>query len=187
VRDVIVAELDSPDRAIETARCLRALGYSRYARVEAYTPFPLPELDDALAIGRTRIPYLVLLAAIAGASLSLLIQWWTNAFDYPLNVGGRPLSSLPTNVPIVFETTVLFAGITAFVSVLLGGRLPRLHHPVFDLPGFERTSIDRFWIVIGDPLLPDEHLRDEELTVLNSELARLGARVFQARIERDAP
>jgi hypothetical protein len=194
MREVLVAELDSPEGVVAAARRVRALGYSR---VEAYTPFPIPELDDALAIRRTRIPILVLLAGFTGAGLALLIQWWTNAFDYPLEVGARPPFSLPADVPIVFETTVLLASITAFAAVLLAARLPRLHDPLFDLPGFERTRIDRFWIVIADAFFmtsdiaeaEDEHraevlrtIQKDELRKLVGSLEELGAVVTHSAI-----
>jgi hypothetical protein len=177
--DVLIAELESPAGAVATARRVRELGYRR---VEAYTPFPIPDLDVALDIPRTKIPWLVLVGGLTGCGLALLIQWWTNAWDYPLNVGGRPLGSYPAWVPIIFETTVLLASFTAFGACLLASKLPRLAHPIFDLPGFERTSIDRFWIVIGDAFAADEDVRAEELATLRRELSRLGANVIQARL-----
>ena len=178
--DVLVAEVDSPERAIVAALRARELGY---ARLEAYTPFPIAELDSALGIRRPRLQLVVLGAGITGAALALLIQWWTNAVDYPLDVGGRPLFSIPTDIPIVFETTVLFAALAAFVSVFLAGRLPRLHDPVFDLPGFERTSVDRFWIVVGDAFSGADDTREEEVAELTRELERVGATVIRGRIE----
>ena len=184
MRDVLVAELDSPERAVVTALRARELGY---VRLEAYTPFPIAALDAALDIPRTRIPVVVLGAGLTGAAVALGIQWWTNAVDYPLDVGGRPLFSIPADIPIVFETTVLFAALAAFASVLLAGRLPRLHHPIFDLPGFERTSVDRFWVVIGDAFTGADDTREDEVAELTSELEHLGARVIRARVERDRP
>lgn len=179
MRDVLIAELESADRAVTVARRVRELGY---ASVEAYTPFPIPELDDALGIPRTKIPWLVLGAGLSGAGLALLIQWWCNAIDYPIDVGGRPLGSYPAWVPIVFETTVLLASFTAFGAPLLASKLPRLVHPVFDLPGFERTSIDRFWILIADAYVAEEDVREEELATLREELTRLGAVVIHGRL-----
>jgi hypothetical protein len=191
--DIIVAELDTPEAVVEAARRVRALGYTG---VEAYTPFPIPELDDALAIPRTRLPYFVLAAGIFGAAIALLIQWWTNAIDYPIDVGGRPRFSIPTAVPIVFETTVLVAGIAAFCAVLVRARLPRLHDPLFDLPGFDRTSIDRFWVIVHDrsdevmterrlPLLApaDSSQPSDGLESLCAELQEIGAIVTRSRIE----
>jgi hypothetical protein len=145
--DIVVAELTLPQPAVEAARRAYALGYRK---IEAYTPFVIPELDDVLAIRRTRSPWLVLGGGLTGIAAALGIQWWTNAVDYPLDVGGRPRFSLPTDVPIVFEIAILFAAFAAFFAVLFGSRLPRLHDPMFDVPGFERTSVDRFWIVISD-------------------------------------
>ncbi len=184
MREVLVAELDSPARAIATAKRVRELGY---IRLEAFTPFPVPDLDPVLEIRRTKIPFIVLAAGLAGAAAALLVQWWTNAFDYPINVGGRPLFSIPSDVPIVFEMTVLSAAFGAFASVLLAAKLPRLHDPIFDLPGFERTSVDRFWIVIGDAFSGAEDVRDEELTELLVELGHLGATVIRGRIGGEHP
>ncbi len=168
----VVAEFDTPEAVVEAAARLRALGY---AKLEAYTPFPIPALERALAVRRTRLPLLVFIAGAIGASLSYLILWFTNAHDYRLNVGGRPFNSIPADIPIMFETTVLFAAGAAFFSALLLSGLPRLHHDVFALEGFERTTLDRFWITIGDvhALRADE--AEAELATLRSELARLGA------------
>lgn len=114
---------------------------------------------------RTRPPWLVFGAGAAGAALGRLVLWWTNARDYPLDVGGRPLDSVPTDVPIMFELTVLFAALAAFGSALALSGLPRLHHPLFELEGFERTAVDRFWILVDTT--------SEEIAWLASELADL--------------
>ena len=92
------------------------------------------------------------------------------AVDYRLDVGARPFDSIPSDVPIMFETTVLLAGLTAFFGALLLSGLPRLHHPVFELEGFERTTIDRFWIAVGEP--------GERGVELRAELEALGAAVI---------
>lgn len=177
--EVLIAELDSPESAIGVARCVRRLGYRR---VEAFTPFPIPALDEALEIPRTKLPYVVLAAGLSGLGIALLIEWWTNAFDYPLDVGGRPLGSYPAWVPIIFETTVLVASLTAFATVILLSRLPRLHNPLFDLPGFQRTSIDRFWILIGDAYSAAGDVRDEEVALLRRELTAFGAVIIRGRL-----
>src|SRR4051794_2861047 len=98
--DPVIAEFTTPYAVIRAAKRVRELGY---VQLEAYTPFPMPELESALAIRRTRIPVLVFVAGLAGATLAYLLLWWTNAHDYPLNVGGRPFNSVPTHVPIMFE------------------------------------------------------------------------------------
>lgn len=141
----LVAEFSSPDAAVTAARELRALGYTR---LDALSPYPVPELEGPLGIRRTTIPVAVFTAGALGCAFAYLVVWYCNAYDYPLNVGGRPLDSLPASIPLMFESTVLLAGLTAFVAVFALSGLPRLHLPVMELPGFEETSLDRFWLVI---------------------------------------
>lgn len=160
--DPVVVELASAEAAVQAARRLRKLGYER---LDALTPFPIPELEGALGVRRSRLPLLVLGAGLAGAALAFLVIWWTNARDYPIDVGGRPLDSLPTDVPIMFELMVLSAALAAFGSALVLSGLPRLHHPLFEVEGFERTSVDRFWILV--------EAAAEEIPSLSSELADL--------------
>lgn len=140
----IFCEFASADEAIAAATLLRARGIDR---LEAYMPYGVPELE-ALSGKRSRIPLAVLIGGVVGGLLAFGIIYYCNAYDYPLDVGGRPLNSLPADIPIIFETVVLFASLTAFFGVLLRSGLPRLAHPLFDLDGFEQVSIDRFWIGI---------------------------------------
>jgi hypothetical protein len=94
------------------------------------------------------VAWLVLIAGTAGACTGILMQWWMNAVDYPLNVAGKPLFSLPAQIPIAFELTVLFAAVAAFVGMFAFNRLPRFHHPVFGSGRFRRATADRFFIAI---------------------------------------
>src|SRR5262245_40564046 len=138
-----VAEFEDGEQAAIGAEYLAVHG----ARlVDAYSPYPVPRLEEVLGIRRTSIPRWVFIAGFLGTCTAYLIIWATNALDYPINVGGRPMNSVPANIPIMFETTVLFAGIAAFLLVLFMSGLPRLYHPVFELESFERTSIDRVWV-----------------------------------------
>jgi hypothetical protein len=162
----VLAVFDSADLVVAAARRARELGHRA---VEAYTPFPIAELDEALALGRTKVRWLALAVAFAAGALALFVVHWTNAVDYPLNVGGRPLDSLPADVPIVFESVVLLTALAAFAGVLVGSGLPRLHHPVFEIEGFERTTIDRFWLVVADAETAGER------TLVERELVRMGA------------
>jgi hypothetical protein len=142
------AEFETGALALAAARDLRARGY---AELEAFTPYPMPELEQVLGLKRPRLlPALVLAAACTGASLAFLLMWWTAARSYPLNVGGRPLNSFVTDIPIMFESAVLSAAITAFLGTLFFSGMPRLHHPLDSIPGFARASIDRFWIGVPD-------------------------------------
>lgn len=151
----MLAEFESPEaieRAVET---LRALGY---ARMEAYTPHPMPQLEAKLGIPRSWTPRVVLAGGAFGAVFAFLVQYWLNGVDYPLNVGGRPLLSAPAFIPITFETTVLFASLTAFVTWLVVSRLPTLDDPILAVAGFTSVSIDRFWLAISasDPAFDPE-------------------------------
>jgi len=141
-----MAEFAAVDELLPAAKGLRELGYRD---LEFYSPFPLPGADELLGLRRPRLPRAVLAAGLAGAVLAVAVQWFTNAWDYPLNVGGRPLLSLPAWVPITFETTILSAAFAAFFGVLVAAGLPRFWHPVFEIDDFRRTTADRFWIGIG--------------------------------------
>jgi len=171
VADPVVIEMDSADGVLAAATRLRELGYTS---LEAYTPFPMPELDEVLEVPRTKLPWIVLFAGGSGTLLAFLVIWWTNGIDYPIDVGGRPLNSFPTDIPIMFETTVLLASLTAFGAALVLSGLPRLHHRVFEMEGFERTTIDRFWIIVGDLRAFGEPRPTEEIALLRQELAEIG-------------
>jgi Protein of unknown function (DUF3341) len=177
VRSGLVAEFTTVEEAVGAARGLRALGYHQ---LRAYTPFPVPELAEPLGIPRTPIPRFVLGAGIAGGLLALLVVWWTNAIDFPLDVGGRPLSSWPSDVPIVFETTILFAAGTAFALVFLLSGLPRLYDPIMSVEGFERTSLDRFWIAVDDGDGPARSALDVDLAARLGALGAVAIRVVRA-------
>jgi hypothetical protein len=147
VRDLLyeglLAEFEAPDAMLETLRALRALGYRR---LDAYSPFPVPGAEDALGLGRSRLPRAVFLGGALGLVWSYWLQWFLNAAVYPVNDGGRPAHAPPAFIPATFETTILFAAFAAFFGVLLLSRLPRLWHPVFEVEGFERAAIDRFFV-----------------------------------------
>ena len=142
----MLAEFADEQTIVAAARALIERGYSE---LDALTPRPLEPLQQLITPQRSTIPRSVLIAGISGAVTGLGVQWFCAAFDYPINVGGRPPFSLPAFIPITFEIMVLFAGVTAFVSVLHRMRLPHLSQPIFDAPGIERASIDRFWLVVS--------------------------------------
>jgi hypothetical protein len=148
----------------EAGAMLAALAQLRdagFERLETYTPWPVKGVDEALGLPKSPVPRAVLIAGLVGAATAYLIQWWTNAWDYPLDVGGRPAHAAPAFVLITFETTVLFAGLTALVAVLACSGLPRLWHPVFEVDAFKSASIDRFWIGLesGETALDVERVR----------------------------
>jgi hypothetical protein len=155
----IFAEFESPEAILRAAARLRVLGYTR---LQAFTPFPMPDLEREIGLRRSRIPRVVFVCGLAGLVTAFLIIWFCNAFDYPLNVGGRPLDSIVSDIPIMFETTVLFAGGSAFVAALVTNGLPRLHDDVAEVPGIERATVDRYFIRVdaADPAF-DSAVADE--------------------------
>lgn len=163
----ILIELGTPEALVPVIARLRALGFRE---LDAHTPWPVKGVEEALGLPRSPVARRTLIAGLLGALTAYLIQWWTNAVDYPLDVGGRPAHAAPAFVLITFETTVLFAGITAFLSVFRLSRLPRFWNPLTEVDAFRSATIDRFWISVADaePPLPPDRLR--------SELEPLGAR-----------
>lgn len=129
---------------VEAARLLRGEGF---VLMEAYTPFPSPDAYEVLP-GKTRIPAVILLAALAGIAGAVWLQWFCNAVSFPINVGGRPLISLPVYVPIAFECAVLFGSFAGLYAFFVSCRLPRLDHPLQDSAVLERASVDRFVLAI---------------------------------------
>lgn len=145
-----LAEFDSPEALLAAAERVRDAGYSRW---DAHTPFPVHGLNDAMGLRPTRLPWIVLAAGFAGAATGLVLQWFTNAFDYPFLISGKPIFSLPANIPVMFELTILFAAIAAFIGMLALNDLPRPYHALFKSRRFRRATTDGFFISIeaSDP------------------------------------
>jgi ActD protein len=145
-RPALMAEFGSGPALLAGIRALRACGLSRF---DAFTPYEVAGLDELLGVRRSRLPWIALAFGLAAGGGAYLLQWWINVVDYPLNIGGRPYHSAPAFIPITFEMTVLFASAAALISAIVLGGLPRLWHPVFEVDGFERATIDRFWLAVG--------------------------------------
>lgn len=164
----LLAQFESPEDLLRAASTLRNAGYSN---VDAFSPFPIHGMDAALDNRPTRLPWLVFLAGLAGGAGGLLLQWWINAVDYPFLVSGKPIFSLPANIPITFETTILFAAIAAFVGMLALNRLPRQYNPLFRAERFRKASTDGFFILVkaSDPLFDETSTRTflEEISAKN--------------------
>jgi len=141
-----MAEFDSGPALLGGLRALRASGVSQ---LDAFTPYEVAGLQDALGARRSRLTWIALAAGLAGGGGAYVLQWWINVVDYPLNIGGRPYHSAPAFIPITFEMAILFASAAALISALVLGGLPQLWHPVFEIEGFERATIDRFWLAVG--------------------------------------
>jgi hypothetical protein len=141
----LMAEFETPTGLVEAATKARLAGYRK---MDAYSPIPIEELNEALALRRTRLPLLVLIGGILGCAGGFGLASWVSAVAYPMDVGGRPLISWPQFIPVTFETTVLGAALTAFFGMWALNKLPQPYHPVFNVPAFGRASTDRFFLVI---------------------------------------
>jgi hypothetical protein len=145
-RPQVMAEFGSAPALLDGIRALRAEGVTR---LDAHTPYEVHGLQELLGVPRSRLTWIALAAGLVFGGGAYVLQWWINVVDYPLNIGGRPYHSAPAFIPITFEMAVLFASAAALISALVLGGLPRLWHPVFEIDGFERASIDRFWLEAG--------------------------------------
>ena len=146
----LMAEFETPTALVAAANQARLAGYRK---MDAYSPIPIHELDEALGLERTRLPRLVLLGGILGGLGGYSLQYWASTIAYPLNIGGRPFHSWPQFIPVTFETTVLGAALTCFLGMWALNKLPQPYHPVFNVPAFARASTDRFFLCIeaADP------------------------------------
>ncbi len=146
----LMAEFASPQALLEAAHAARAEGYRR---LDAYTPYPIEEVSEALGHHRSRLPLIVLIGGVLGCLAGFGLQYWTSVIAYPLNIGGRPLNSWVSFIPVTFETTVLLAALAAVLGMLALNGLPMPYHPVFNAPRFALASRDRYFLCIeaADP------------------------------------
>jgi len=141
----MMAEFDSATDLMEAARRTHAAGYKK---IDAYSPFPIEGLAEAIGFHRNEVPLVVLIGGLLGGLGGYLMQWWISAVDYPLNIGGRPYHSWPPFMVITFEMTILFGGIFAVLGMLALNGLPMPYHPVFNVPRFALASKDRFFLIV---------------------------------------
>src|SRR5579885_3563169 len=140
----IAAEFDDADQLVTAARAAREAGYRR---MEAYSPYPIKELDEVIHYWNL-LPTVVFLAGVLGGFTAFYMQYFIAAVVFPTNVGGRPLNSWPSFIVITFELTVLFAACAAFFGMLLFAKLPKLYHPMFRVPAFQRASDHGFFLCL---------------------------------------
>ncbi len=147
----IMAEFDSPETLRGGAERAYAQGYRR---MDAYSPFPVEGLAEAVGFRHTRLPLLVLLGGILGGAGGFYLQYWVSVIEYPLVIGGKALNSWPAFIPVTFELTVLAASLTAVLGMLALNGLPKPYHPVFNVERFALASRDRFFLCIeaADPM-----------------------------------
>ena len=154
----LMAEFDTPTDVVEAARATYDAGYRR---INAYSPYPIEELSEAIGFHSTRLPLIVLIGGIIGGLVGYGLQYYVAVIDYPLNVGGRPYHSWPSFIPITFEMTILFAALSAVFGMLALNKLPQPYHPVFNAERFALASRDRFFLVIeaDDPKFDPDKVR----------------------------
>jgi hypothetical protein len=146
----LIAEFDDPEVLLHATQASYDAGYRK---MDAYTPFPVHGMEDALGLKRSRLPLLILLGGLFGGLAGYGLQYWASVINYPYNIAGRPLHSWPMFMPVTFETTVLFAAFAAVFGMLAVNGLPQPYHPVFNVPGFELASRNHFYLCIesSDP------------------------------------
>lgn len=164
----LMAEFDSPEALLEAGRRAFAEGFRR---MDAYSPFPVDGLAQAIGFHRTRVPLIVLIGGIIGCLGGFYLQYWVAVIDYPINIGGRPLNSWPSFIPVTFELTILLAALAAFFGVLALNRLPMPYHPVFNVERFELASRNRFFLCIE---AADTHFELERTRRFLDEIGSLG-------------
>ncbi len=141
----VLGEFSTPEALLAATQKAREAGYRH---VEAYTPFPVEGLAEAVGFRWTAVPLLTLMGGVGGGLTGFGLQYWVAAITYPLNIGGRPLNSWPAFIPVTFELTVLGASIFAVVGMLALNKLPQPYHPVFNVDRFAQASTDKFFLCI---------------------------------------
>jgi hypothetical protein len=146
----LMAEFDTPTDLVVAARKTYEAGYKR---IDAYTPFPIEQLSEAIGFHHNGVPLVVLIGGILGCFSGFAMQWWIATVSYPVNVGGRPYLSTPAFIVVTFEMTILFAVLAAVFGMLALNGLPMPYHPVFNVPRFAFATKDRFFLIVfsSDP------------------------------------
>lgn len=162
----LTGEFVDVSSVVAAAEKVRDAGYTVW---DVHSPFPIHGIDKAMGIKPTILPWLVLMAGLAGLVGGLFMVWFTNAFDYKFLISGKPVFSLPANIPVLFECTVLFASLTAVFGMLGLNKLPTLYNPLLKSARFRRVTDDRFFVVID---AADPKFRETEVASL---LLSLGA------------
>jgi hypothetical protein len=161
---VILGQYPTIEKLYGAARALQAAGH---AALDFYSPYPLPGSDEVLRLKRSPVPFIAGTAALVGVVSAVLMQWWMNDVDYPLNVGNRGAIPTPTWVPVMFELGVLLAGVSIFLGLMAIFRFPKPYDPLFEVDAFRSATIDALWLSVA--------VKPEEVPSVSEELRKLGA------------
>jgi hypothetical protein len=155
----LMAEFDSPQELVDAAQKTHKAGYKK---IDAFSPFPIEGLADAIGFHKNMVPFVVLVGGIIGGLSGYLLQYYVAVITYPVNIGGRPYHSWPSFIIVTFELTILFAGLSAVIGMLALNGLPMPYHPVFNVSEFAQASNDKFFLVVfsSDPNYDAARTRD---------------------------
>lgn len=174
MRRFVLGEFTHPDPCVKAIQRLREAGI---ANLDAYSPYPLHGIDEALGLRPSKVPLVALAGGVLGAVGGYAMQWWMNAVDYPINVGNRPQHGFWTNIPITFESGVLLSVLSIFFgSIFYFFRLPRPYHPVFESERFRTASLEAFWISA-------ETEEEDSVPELERKFREVGARKVHTVVE----
>ena len=171
---VLVAEFGDADALSAAARRVREAGFSP---IDALSPCPVEGLDETFELRKSPIRWPMLIAAVAIAGGAYALEFWSAAYAYPIDSGGRPLNSWPVFLLVPFEVGVLAAGLAGFIALLVLCGLPRLHHPLFEWDAIERASDDRYFLLVA---APDDEEEDGRLRALLTKAKALRLRSMPA-------
>ena len=141
----MMAEFDSATYLVEAAHRTHEAGYRR---IDAYSPFPVEGLAEAIGFHKNNVPLVVLIGGLFGGLSGYALQYWISVVSYPVNIGGKPYHSWPAFIVVTFEMTILFGGIFAVFGMLALNGLPMPYHPVFNVPRFALATKDRFFLIV---------------------------------------
>ena len=147
---LLLAEFDTTKDVMHAAEKVRDAGYTSW---DTHTPFPIHGMDRAMGLPQSKLGAIVFPVAMIGTTLGFLMMWWMNGIDYPLIIGGKPGYSLPSQIPIMFEITVLLSAFATVFGMLHLNRLPRHHHPIFNSERFITSTDHKYFVSIesNDP------------------------------------